>query len=128
MNAKVETPSAGSGVAAADIAKLVVGALLAVGSTIASYWFADIWPMWARVLCVLAGLGVGAAVAFSSAQGGQFLKFLRDSQIEVRKVVWPTRQETWQTTMVVAVAVLLLGILVWIIDMILAWIVRMMMG
>jgi preprotein translocase SecE subunit len=53
--------------------------------------------------------------------GALFRKFLRDSQIEVRKVVWPTRQETWQTTLViVAVVVVVIGILIWIIDMILA--------
>lgn len=111
-----------------DIVKLVVATLLVVGSAVAFYWFADAWPTWTRVLCVLAGLGLGAAVALQSSQGAKFMHFLRESQIEVRKVVWPTRQETWQTTMIVAVAVLLIGILVWIIDMILAWAVRLLMG
>jgi len=128
MNAKVEATNADAGNATLDIVKLVVAAALAVGSAAAFYWFADLWPMWARVLVVLAGIGGGAAVAFTSAQGIQFKKFLRDAQIEVRKVVWPTRQETWQTTLIVAVAVLIIGILIWVIDMILSWVVRMMMG
>jgi preprotein translocase subunit SecE len=128
MNSKEEKPSPDGGNATLDIVKLVVAAALAIGSTVAFYWFADQWPMWARVLLVLAGLGGGIAVALTSAPGMQFKKFLRDSQIEVRKVVWPTRQETWQTTLIVAVAVLIIGILIWIIDMILSWIVRMMMG
>ncbi len=128
MNSKEEKPSPDGGNATLDIVKLVVAAVLAIGSTVAFYWFANQWPMWARVLVVLAGLGSGIAVALTSAPGIQFKKFLRDAQIEVRKVVWPTRQETWQTTLIVAVAVLIIGILIWIIDMILSWVVRMMMG
>jgi preprotein translocase subunit SecE len=128
MNSKEEKPSPDGGNATLDIVKLVVAATLAIGSTVAFYWFADQWPMWARVLVVLAGLGGGIALALTSAPGIQFKKFLRDAQIEVRKVVWPTRQETWQTTLIVAVAVLIIGILIWIIDMILSWVVRMMMG
>ena len=128
MNAKVDAPNPSVGIQSLDIVKLVIAGMLAVGSAIAFYWFSDQWPLWARVLVVLAGLGAGAAVGLSSAPGIVFQKFLRDAQIEVRKVVWPTRQETWQTTLIVAVAVLLIGILVWIIDMILSWMVRMLMG
>ena len=128
MSAKVDPPNPSGGTDALDIVKLVVAALLAVGSAVAFYWFADQWPTWARVLMVLAGVGIGAAVGLSSAPGALFKKFLRDAQIEVRKVVWPTRQETWQTTLIVAVAVLIIGIMIWVIDMILSWLVRMMMG
>ncbi len=128
MSAKVDPPNPSGGTAALDIVKLVVAAALAIGSAVAFYWLADQWPMWARVLVVLAGLGAGTVLALTSVPGIQFKKFLRDAQIEVRKVVWPTRQETWQTTLIVAVAVLIIGILIWIIDMILSWVVRMMMG
>jgi len=127
MNAKAETPITG-GSAAVDIAKLTVAVLLAVGGAVAFYWFAGSWPLWARILTVMAGLGLGAFIGAGSSQGRQFTKFLRDAQIEVRKVVLPTRQETWQTTLIVGVAVLLIGILVWIIDLILSWIIRLMMG
>jgi preprotein translocase subunit SecE len=128
MSAKADPPNPSSGISAIDIVKLVVAVALAVGSAVAFYWLANQWPMWARVLVVLAGVGFGAAVGLSSGPGKQFRKFLRDAQIEVRKVVWPTRQETWQTTLIVAVAVLIIGILIWIIDMILSWVVRLMMG
>lgn len=128
MTARVDPPNPSGGNATLDVVKLVVAAALAIGSAVTFYWFADSWPMWARVLVVLAGVGAGAALALTSGPGILFKKFLRDAQIEVRKVVWPTRQETWQTTLIVAVAVLIIGILIWIIDMILSWIVRMMMG
>jgi preprotein translocase subunit SecE len=128
MNAKVETTGTASSGSALDIVKLTLGILLAVGAAVAFYWTDGQWPMWARVLTVLAGLGLGTAVAVTSAPGARFVRFLKDAQIEVRKVVWPTRQETWQTTLIVAVAVLVLGIMIWIIDMILSWIVRLLMG
>lgn len=128
MNAKVETPGTASSGSAIDIVKLTLGILLAVGAAVAFYWTDGQWPMWACVLTVLAGLGLGTAVAVTSAPGARFVRFLKDAQIEVRKVVWPTRQETWQTTLIVAVAVLILGIMIWIIDMILSWIVRLLMG
>ena len=128
MSAKVDPPNQSGDTSTLDIVKLVVAGLLAIGSAVAFYWFADQWPTWARVLLVLAGVGAGAAIGLSTAPGILFRKFLRDAQIEVRKVVWPTRQETWQTTLIVAVAVLIIGIMIWIIDMILSWLVRMMMG
>ncbi len=125
MNDKTDIKT---GASALDIAKLVLGVVIAVGAAIAFYWFEDQWPMYARVLTVLVGVGIGGAVAAISAPGIQFRNFLKDAQFEVRKVVWPTRQETWQTTMIVGVAVLVIGIVIWMIDMILAWIVRLMMG
>jgi preprotein translocase subunit SecE len=125
MNDKTENKT---GVAPLDIAKLTLGILIAVGSAVAFYWFEDRWPMYARVLTVLAGVGIGAAIAAISGPGIQFRGFLKEAQFEVRKVVWPTRQETWQTTLIVGIAVLIIGVMIWIIDMILAWIVRLMMG
>ncbi|MCB1611001.1 MAG: preprotein translocase subunit SecE [Xanthomonadales bacterium] len=113
---------------AKDVIKLVFTAVFAIGGAVTFYWFADQWPMWARVLALLAGLGIAVVLGLSSAPGQAFKKFLLDAQIEVRKVVWPTRQETWQTTLIVAVAVLIIGILIWIIDMVLSWMVRMLMG
>ena len=128
MSAKVDVPNESDSSKSLDIVKLVVAGVLAIGSAVAFYWFADQWPTWARVLMVLAGVGIGAAVGLSSGPGILFRKFLRDAQIEVRKVVWPTRQETWQTTLIVAVAVLSIGIMIWVIDVILSWAVRLMMG
>ena len=128
MSAKVDVPNESDSSKSLDIVKLVVAGVLAIGSAVAFYWFADQWPTWARVLMVLAGVGIGAAVGLSSGPGILFRKFLRDAQIEVRKVVWPTRQETWQTTLIVAVAVLIMGIMIWVIDVILSWAVRLMMG
>ncbi len=126
MNDKTEIKASGN--SPMDIVKLTLGVLIAVGSAVAFYWFEDQWPMYARVLTVLVGVGVGGAVAAISGPGIQFRNFLKEAQFEVRKVVWPTRQETWQTTLIVGVAVLIIGIVIWIIDMILSWIVRLMMG
>ena len=85
-------------------------------------------PTAARLLMVLAGVGAGAAFLFWSAQGQVLWQFVQGSRIELRKMVWPTRQETLQTTLVVFVFVLLLGVFFWLVDMLLAWATRHLTG
>ena len=71
---------------------------------------------------------VAAGIAFTTSTGHAILSFGRESRAEVRKVVWPTRQETVQTTLMVVVAVILLGIFLWLIDMILLEAVQLLTG
>ena len=71
---------------------------------------------------VLAGIGLGAAVAWLSAPGKQFLGFAFESWIEVKKVVWPTRKETIQTTAAVFAFVLVMAVFLWISDKTLEWV------
>jgi preprotein translocase subunit SecE len=85
-------------------------------------------PVWVRWLIVFAALGVGAFVALQSVQGRNFWQFVQGSRIELRKVVWPTRQETLQTTLVVFVAVFVMGIFFWLLDMILGSVTRALTG
>lgn len=128
MNAKVDTQQTPEGTSALDIAKIVLGALIAVAGAVAYYWFEDQGHIALRMLGLVTALGVGSGLILWSGPGARIRDYVRQSQIEVRKVVWPTRQETWQTTAIIGVAVLLIGILIWIIDMILAGIVRWTMG
>jgi preprotein translocase subunit SecE len=67
-------------------------------------------------------------VALQSEKGRALWEFVSDSRIELRKVVWPTRQETLQTTLVVAVAVLVMGIFFWILDWLLGALTRALTG
>ena len=85
-------------------------------------------PTAGRLLMVLAGVALGAALLFWSTQGQVLWQFVQGSRIELRKMVWPTRQETLQTTLVVAVFVLLLGVFFWLVDMLLAWAMRHLTG
>jgi len=110
-----------------DTAKLVLAIATLVAGVAAYYWFVDV-PVAARILMVLVGLGLGAALLFWSAQGQVLWQYIQGSRVELRKMVWPTRQETLQTTLVVFVFVLLLGVFFWLVDMLLAWATRHLTG
>jgi preprotein translocase subunit SecE len=110
-----------------DTAKLALAVATLIAGVGAYYWFTDV-PVAARILMVLAGLGLGAALLFWSAQGQVLWQYIQGSRVELRKMVWPTRQETLQTTLVVFVFVLLLGVFFWLVDMLLAWATRHLTG
>jgi len=110
-----------------DSAKLLLAAAALVAGIGGYYWFADV-PTAARLLMVLAGVALGAALLFWSTQGQVLWQFVQGSRVELRKMVWPTRQETLQTTLVVAVFVLLLGVFFWLVDMLLVWAMRHLTG
>ena len=77
---------------------------------------------------LLAISGVAAAVALQTERGRALWQFAGDARNEVRKVVWPTRQETLQTTLIVIVMVLILGVILWLFDMVLMSILRFLTG
>jgi preprotein translocase subunit SecE len=116
-----------TGASALDTVKLAVAAAILVGGIAGFYWLVDL-PVWVRWLIVFAALGVGAFVALQSLQGRTFWQFVQGSRVELRKVVWPTRQETLQTTLVVFVAVLAMGVFFWVLDMMLGWMTRVLTG
>ena len=101
------TPSAGAG----DIAKYALAILLAVAGLVAFYWFENQWPTGIRILAVVAGLVLGALVFMVTAKGAETREFLSESRFELRKVVWPTRQEAFRTTWVVIVVVVVLSLI-----------------
>jgi preprotein translocase subunit SecE len=110
-----------------DSAKLALAAAVLVAGIGSYYWFADL-PTALRLLMVLAGVALGASLLFWSTQGQVLWQFVQGSRVELRKMVWPTRQETLQTTLVVFVFVLLLGVFFWLVDMLLAWATRHLTG
>lgn len=102
-----------------DTAKLVVALLVLLGSLVAFYYYADASKL-VRVVGMLAAVGVAAAIGLQTEKGRQAAAFVREAQIEVRKVVWPTRQETMQTTLFVMIVVIVFAILLWVLDLILS--------
>ena len=81
-----------------------------------------------RVLAVVALMLLGSGVALTTAKGQTFLQLLKDANIERRKVVWPTRQETTQTTMIVVAVVVIVGLALWGLDTLLGWLVKLLVG
>ena len=122
MNAKAEVQSS-----AMDSVKLGL-ALLLVAGAIALFYYFDAHSLLLRVVGLLVAFGVAAAIAMQTAVGRRTWEFVADSKMEVRKVVWPSRQETIQTTLVVFVMVLIMGLVLWFFDMGLMAIMRALTG
>ena len=116
-----------AGVGFVDAFKLVLAAAALVGGIVIYYWFGE-QPAVIRVLAVLAGLAAGVVLLYWSLPGRELWGYVQASRVELRKMVWPTRQETWRTTLVVFVFVLALGIFFWLVDMMLAWGARHVTG
>ena len=109
MNSKVEQSRTTA--SPADLARYALALLLVVAGVFAFYWFDGQWPNVARVLAVVGGLAAGTIVFLTSAKGGQTREFLSESRFELRKVVWPTRQEAMRTTWVVIVVVIVISLI-----------------
>lgn len=101
--------------------------VIVVVAMVAFYWFAETL-LAVRVIGLLAAVAVAVAIAVRTRLGGEVLGYLRDSRVELRKVVWPTRQETLQTTLAVFLMVTVMGIFLWLLDMLLLWGVRVLTG
>ena len=122
MSSKVETVDSSM-----DTVKLVVALLIAVAAMAAFYIYPE-QSMLLRVGGLLLGGGIAVAIAFQTVKGRNIWGFFHGAQIEVRKVVWPTRQETVQTTLIVVLVVILISIILWLLDMFLGWTIGSLMG
>ncbi len=107
--------------------KLLVAFLLLVAGIAGFYLLADKATV-LRILAVLAGLGASIAVLWTTPVGQQSLGFIGESVVEARKVVWPTRKETIQTTTVVFVLVVIMAAFLAVVDIGFAYMVQWLMG
>ncbi|MEY3219742.1 MAG: hypothetical protein RIT27_1099 [Pseudomonadota bacterium] len=121
MSTKSETPHTSS----ADIAKWIAVAALLIVGLVGFYYFSQT-PLLARVVALLALSGTAAFLALQTAQGQSAWNFTQAAQMEVRKVVWPTKHETLQTTGIVVLMALVMAIMVWIIDSLLFQLVKLL--
>jgi len=103
-----------------DKVKLAAAAAL-VASGVWGYYLLAETPLVVRVLAVVAGLLAAGAVAWWSEPGRQFAVFAGESVAEVKKVVWPTRKETMQTTAAVFAFVVVMAVFLWMTDKALEW-------
>jgi preprotein translocase subunit SecE len=124
MNSKVEQP--GSSASGGDIVNYVLALALVAAGVFAFYWFSD-WATVLRGLIVAAGLIAGGVVFLTTAKGVQTREFLSESRFELRKVVWPTRQEALRTTWVVMIAVLILSLILAGFDVVIQWAVKFLL-
>jgi len=119
----IKTQDAGT----ADKVKLAV-AILIVAAGVAGYYVLANQAAWMRWLTVIASLVLAAIVVAFSRYGSAFRRFVELARIELRKIVWPTRQETLQTTLVVFGFVVVAGVFFWLLDLVLAWATKTLTG
>ena len=104
-----------------DKLKLAVAALF-VAAGIAGYYMLAAQSIVLRILAVVAGIVAGIAAAWTSTYGQDFIAFAREALVEVKKVVWPTRKETMQTTAAVFAFVVVMAAFLWVSDKTLEWV------
>ncbi len=102
--------------------------VLLLGAGIISFYYFDEYSLLLRVISLLVVVFLVAFIASTTEKGRTTLDFIQQSHLEVRRVVWPTRQETAQMTGVVLLLVLLVALIIWGLDSILGWIVRFFIG
>jgi preprotein translocase subunit SecE len=98
-----------------DTLKLLVSAGLLVGGLYGYYYLLE-WSLPLRALLVLGGLVSGIGVAMTSVQGQRLWAFIQGSRVEIRKVIWPTKQETTQTAIAVFVFTFIMAMFFWALD------------
>ena len=110
-----------------DKIKIVLAVLLVAAGIAGFYYFGDS-PAIVRLGSVLAGLIAAAFVFWMTVPGKQFYVYAQESAAETRKVVWPTRKETIQTTAIVFLFVVVMALFLWAVDASLLWIVKKLIG
>ena len=110
-----------------DILKLLIAAGALVGGLYGYYYYIEVsLPL--RVLMVLGGLAGGIGIAMTSTQGRRLWAFVQGARIEIRKVIWPTKQETTQTAIAVFVFTLVMALFFWGLDSFLLWLTKTLVG
>jgi preprotein translocase subunit SecE len=122
MNSTVETTSG-----KLDTFKLGLSLLIIIAALIGFYFYADETLLY-RVLGLLTAVGISVGIAYQTEKGREIWGYFHDAQIEVRKVVWPTRQETIQTTLLVIGMVIIVAIILWGLDWFLTKSIGALMG
>jgi len=110
-----------------DKVKLTVAILLVLAG-VAGYYLLSAQASWLRWVAVAAGISLALVVIALSRYGAALGQFVADSRIELRKIVWPNRQETGRTTLVVFGFLLVAGVFFWLLDLALAWATRALTG
>ena len=123
MSTNTET-NASSGL---DSLKWVVTAVLIVTAVVGNSFFGD-QPFLYRLIGVLVVAVIAALVAAQTVKGKAFVELLKAARAEVKRVVWPTKQETLQTTMIVVAVVAFMSIVLWLLDLGLGALIKMIIG
>ena len=124
MNSKVEKSGSGIG----DTLLLLISVIMLLGGITAYYYYQELAITPVRVVALMAVTLLASWVAAQSQKGGAFFRFLKEADIERRKVVWPTHQEAVQTSLMVVVVVIIISLFLAAVDWALGSLVRSLLG
>ena len=122
MNAETEQDSG-----QLDILKLGLSVLAIIAGIGGFYLFSE-YSLLLRVVALLLVLVIAVALVYTTSLGQSFWQFAQGSKVELRKIIWPTKKETIQTTLIVVVMVLFVGVLLWMFDGLLMWAISYITG
>jgi preprotein translocase subunit SecE len=122
MSTQAEAPTS-----IADVVKQVFSVIFLIAGVAAFYYFSEAQLIY-RVLGIVAAVLIALGLLVSTSMGQDVWVFILESKQEVRRVVWPTRDETTRTTMLVFAMVFIVGFVLWLLDMFLFWGVRLITG
>jgi len=105
-----------------DLLKWLAAALLVVAGVVGNQYFSG-EPILYRVVALLVMAALAAAIALQTTKGQAFFGLVKEARVEIRKVVWPSRQETTQTTLIVVLVVIVMALMLWGLDSLLGWLV-----
>ena len=122
--AEVQSPT---GASAKDTALMTLSIVALLAGIVAFYWYDEL-ALPFRVAMVVAGLAAGAGLMWLSSYGREFVQFFQAARVELRKVVWPDRQETIRTTYIVFGFAIAMGLFFFVLDWVLTWMTRLVGG
>ncbi len=122
--AEVQASEAAS---AKDNALMILSIVALLAGVVAFYWYEES-PLALRLAMVGSGVAAAVGLAWVSWYGREFWQFAQAARVELRKVVWPEREDTVRTTVLVIVFASLMGLFFWVLDLILTWLIRLLTG
>ena len=122
--AEVQAPE---GASAKDNTLMILAIVALLAGVVAFYWYEED-PLALRLAMVGSGVVVALGLAWLSWYGREFWQFAQAARVELRKVVWPEREDTVRTTVLVIVFASLMGLFFWLLDLILTWLIRLLTG
>ena len=111
----------------AERIKIAVAALVAIGGLVAVYWLGG-QPLVLRLAAMLGAFALAVLIMWFTQTGREFAAFSREAWEEAKRVVWPSRKETFQTTGVVFLFVFVMALFLWVVDVGLLWVTQKLLG
>lgn len=117
---------------ALDAVLWLVALGLLIGATLVNQYLPAYWhpatDVWTRVGVITGMIVLALGLLYATHQGKGFMGLLKDAQVELRRITWPTKQDTFQTTWIVLVIVLIMSLLLWGIDTVFGWLISAIIG